>query len=125
MTEGVAEPGISTKSARVDDDRLWVDLDDGRTIGVPLAWFPRLLRATPDQRQAFELSRRGIHWEALDEDISVADLLRGLGDISRAAGAEELVRRGQILVKSAGGATISQGQADAALLVVRDGRRED
>ena len=120
MTEGVAEPGISTKSARVDDDRLWVDLEDGRTIGVPLAWFPRLLRATPDQRQAFELSRRGIHWEALDEDISVADLLRGRGDIGLSAGAEGLIRRGPILVKPAGDATISQSHSDASLLDVRD-----
>ncbi len=76
---------ISPKTVRLDDDCLWVDLEDGRTIGVPLAWFPRLLRATPEQRLAFELSRRGIHWEALDEDISVAALLSGHGDMTRSA----------------------------------------
>ncbi len=76
---------ISPRAVRLDSDCLWVDLEDGRTIGVPLAWFPRLLRATPEQRDAFELSRRGIHWEALDEDISVAALLSGHGDMTRPA----------------------------------------
>lgn len=65
---------------------MWVDLDDGRTIGVPLAWFPRLLHATPKQREACELSRRGLHWEDLDEDISVAGLLAGRGDQTHASG---------------------------------------
>ena len=62
---------------------MWVTLGDGRTLGVPLVWFPRLLRATPAQREAVELSRRGLHWEALDEDISVAGLLAGHGDLTR------------------------------------------
>lgn len=60
---------------------MWVDLTDGRTIGVPLAWFPRLLRGTAKQRKQVRISRRGLHWEALDEDISVAGLL-GLRDQS-------------------------------------------
>jgi hypothetical protein len=62
---------------------MWVDLTDGRTLGVPLAWFPRLLNATPAERQRFELSRVGLHWEDLDEDISVAGLLAGQGDLTR------------------------------------------
>jgi hypothetical protein len=62
---------------------MWVDLSDGRTIGVPLAWFPRLLRATPAQRERVELSRVGLHWEDIDEDISVAGLLAGRGDMTR------------------------------------------
>jgi hypothetical protein len=62
---------------------MWVDLTDGRTLGVPLAWFPRLLRATPAEREQVELSRVGLHWEALDQDISVADLIAGRGDITR------------------------------------------
>ncbi|MBB6229181.1 hypothetical protein FHS79_003382 [Polymorphobacter multimanifer] len=66
-----------------DADAMWVALADGRTMGVPLMWFPRLLAATPAQREAFELSRRGIHWPELDEDVSVAGLLAGLGDQSR------------------------------------------
>ena len=70
----------SPKTLRFDENTLWVDLDDGRTIGVPLAWFPRLLHATPEQRENYELSRRGMHWEDLDEDISVQGILAGRGD---------------------------------------------
>jgi len=73
----------SAKSLRFDDDNLWVDLSDGRVIAVPLAWFPRLLNATPAQREDFEISRNGLHWAAIDEDISVAGLLAGLGDQTR------------------------------------------
>ena len=73
---------ISPKSLRFDDDCMWVELDDGRTLGVPLAWFPRLLHATKAQREDYELSRRGMHWDALDEDISVAGLLAGQGDLT-------------------------------------------
>jgi len=63
-----------------DDDSMWVGLSDGRTLGVPLAWFPHLMRATLEQRANFRISRRGLHWESLDEDISVAGLLAGYGD---------------------------------------------
>jgi hypothetical protein len=70
----------SAKAVRFDDDSMWVDLDDGRRMAVPLAWFPRLLSATQEQRAQFELSPRGIHWEALDEDISIDGLLAGHGD---------------------------------------------
>ncbi len=73
---------VKALNVRFDDDRMWVDLSDGRMIGVPLAWFPRLLHATPDQLVAYSISSRGIHWEALDEDISVAGLLAGDGDLS-------------------------------------------
>jgi Protein of unknown function (DUF2442) len=72
----------SAKAVRFDDDSIWVHLDDGRVIAVPLAWFPRLLAATPEQRTQFELSPCGIHWEALDEDISIDGLLAGHGDLS-------------------------------------------
>ena len=77
--------GMSTspKSVRFDDDTMWVGLTDGRTIAVPLTWFPRLLDATPEQRALVELSKSGLHWEALDEDISVAGLLAGQPDLSR------------------------------------------
>jgi hypothetical protein len=69
---------VSPTSVRFDEDSMWVGLSDGRTIGVPLAWFPRLLRSTPEQREQVRMSSRGLHWEALDEDISVAGLLAGL-----------------------------------------------
>lgn len=74
----------SAKSVRFDDNSMWVDLSDGRTLGIPLAWFPRLLHAQPEQRQKFDLSVNGIHWDELDEDISIAGLLAGRGDSTRA-----------------------------------------
>ncbi len=64
---------------------MTVELTDGRTLRVPLAWFPRLLRATPAERAQVELSRVGLHWEHLDEDISISGLLAGRGDITRHA----------------------------------------
>ena len=70
----------SARSLRFDDSSMWVDLSDGRVIAVPLAWFPRLLQATPKQREQVELSPQGLHWEELDEDISIAGLLAGVGD---------------------------------------------
>jgi hypothetical protein len=74
---------ISATTVRFDEHTMWVDLSDGRTLGVPLAWFPRLLHATPAQREKVELSRVGLHWEDIDEDISVAGLIAGRGDMTR------------------------------------------
>jgi hypothetical protein len=59
---------------------------DGRVIGVPLAWFPRLVRASAAEREGFEIRPFGIHWEALDEDVSVDGLLAGRGDQRRVGG---------------------------------------
>jgi len=63
---------------RVTDDQLLVVLADGRELAAPLAWFPRLAEATPVQRKNWRLIGRGqgIHWPDVDEDISVASLLR-------------------------------------------------
>ncbi|MDZ7852553.1 MAG: DUF2442 domain-containing protein [Halomonas sp.] len=72
----------SPKRVTFDEDSFWVELNDGRTIGVPLAWFPRLLNAAPAQRADYELSPCGIHWDALDEDISIEGLLAGRGDMT-------------------------------------------
>ncbi|MEA2836767.1 MAG: hypothetical protein QOD89_1317 [Bradyrhizobium sp.] len=71
---------VSATSVRFDEHTMWVDLTDGRALGVPLAWFPRLLRASPAQRERVELSRTGLHWEAINEDISIAGLLAGRPD---------------------------------------------
>ena len=72
---------------RFDADTMWVDLADGRCLGVPLAYFPRLLRATPSQRTRYAISGggSGLHWDDLDEDISVSALLKGMGDRTRDA----------------------------------------
>jgi hypothetical protein len=63
----------------VTEDTLAVELADGRTIAAPLAWYPRLAHATPKERGSWRLigGGRGIHWPALDEDISVGNLLAG------------------------------------------------
>lgn len=70
-------------SVRFEEASFVVELDDGRTLGVPLAWFPRLLHAKPKQREKFFLSRAGIHWDELDEDISIGGLLAGQPDLTR------------------------------------------
>jgi hypothetical protein len=63
----------------VSEDTLSLDLADGRTIAAPLAWYPRLVHASAEERGSWRLlgGGRGIHWPALDEDISVANLLAG------------------------------------------------
>jgi hypothetical protein len=62
---------------RCDDATLSVDLADGRTITVPLLWFPRLFHGTPTERANFELGAWGVHWPDLNEDIPVEGLLLG------------------------------------------------
>ncbi|WP_237932354.1 DUF2442 domain-containing protein [Buttiauxella sp. S19-1] len=74
---------ISPKSVRFDEYNMWVTLSDARTLGVPLAWFPKLMRATPEQRNEFELSTWGIHWDDLNEDISVDGLISGRDDMAQ------------------------------------------
>ena len=71
---------ISAKAVKFDDDSMWIELSDGRALGVPYAWFPRLLNASKKQREAVEIGHFGLHWEAIDEDISIAGLLAGRRD---------------------------------------------
>lgn len=71
---------ISATDVRFDDDNMWLSLDDGRILGVPLAWFPRLLLAPAKERLKVEISPDGLHWPDLDEDISIGGLLAGRGD---------------------------------------------
>lgn len=63
---------LNAERVIVTEDTLSVDLNDGRTISVPLAWFPRLLHASPEERKNWRLigNGQGVHWEDLDEDIS-------------------------------------------------------
>lgn len=72
---------LSPKKIWFDEDFVWVGLNDGRVIGAPLAWFPRLLNASPEQRENWQLIGvgEGIHWPDIDEDISIRGLL-GLPD---------------------------------------------
>lgn len=72
---------ISPERVTFDEDSMWVALSDGRTLGVPLAWFPRLLHATAAERETVTLSPMGLHWDSLDEDISIAGLIAGRGDM--------------------------------------------
>ena len=79
MNISVVEISVPTaEGITVTEDTLSVDLSDGRTIAVPLAWFPRLERASLQQLENYELmgDGEGIHWPELDEDLSVAGLLR-------------------------------------------------
>lgn len=80
MTTSAVEIEIpNAESVVITEDTLSVDLSDGRTIAVPLAWFPRLVHATPEERNHWRLigEGHGIHWEDIDEDISVVGLLAG------------------------------------------------
>jgi hypothetical protein len=78
---GVSEPkpGERVKDVRFTEDTMSVDLLDGRTIVVPLVWYPKLLDASPEQRKNWKLSGAGfgIHWPDTDEDLSTEGLLRG------------------------------------------------
>lgn len=71
--------GERVKDVRIDDDQITVDLVDGRTISAPLAWYPVLLRASPEQRSHWRIAGGGfgIHWPDLNEDLSTQGLLRG------------------------------------------------
>jgi hypothetical protein len=73
------KPGERVKAVRFTEDTMAVDLIDGRTIIVPLAWYPRLLDATSEQRRSWQISGAGygIHWPDVDEDLSTEGLLRG------------------------------------------------
>lgn len=70
---------IRVKNVIIEDDNLAVEIMDGRTIKAPLAWYPRLFNANQEQLQKWQIcgGGYGIHWEEIDEDISVEGLLRG------------------------------------------------
>ncbi|HLY55160.1 MAG TPA: DUF2442 domain-containing protein [Stellaceae bacterium] len=82
MSISVLSADIRVRDVRIDKDRLTVDLMDGRSIAVPLAWYPRLADATPAQRDRWEVAGGGfgIHWPEIDEDLSTEGLLRGAPD---------------------------------------------
>ncbi len=79
MSSSVPSSDARAKEVSFSQDELAVLLADGRRISVPLAWFPRLLHATPEQRSNYEIlgGGQGIHWPDIDEDLSVGGLLKG------------------------------------------------
>jgi hypothetical protein len=79
MSSSVVEANPRAQDVLVTEDELTVSLADGRRVSVPLAWFPRLLHASPAQRSNWQLlgDGEGIHWRDVDEDLSVAGILRG------------------------------------------------
>jgi hypothetical protein len=84
-------------SVKVTDDTLSVDLEDGRTILVPIVWYPRLAHGTPDERANFQISSAGygIHWPDLDEDIGVEGLLLGKKSVESPSSLERWLGRRQ------------------------------
>jgi len=80
MTTLATEPAIPlARSVSVTDERLTVELQDGRSITAPIVWYPRLLHGTPQERNHWEIiaGGEGIHWPELNEDLSVASILEG------------------------------------------------
>lgn len=80
MSSSTTETSVArAETVTISDDAITVELSDGRTISAPLAWYPRLLHGTPEERSNWRLigDGIGIHWPALDEDISVENLLAG------------------------------------------------
>ncbi|MEM6453381.1 MAG: DUF2442 domain-containing protein [Cyanobacteria bacterium P01_D01_bin.105] len=79
MTTSIVKVDERVKDVTCSIDHISVALMDGRTITVPLVWYPRLLNATPEQRAQWEVcgGGYGIHWESIDEDLSTAGMLRG------------------------------------------------
>jgi hypothetical protein len=89
MSTSEPRPGERILDVRITDETLTVDLADGRTLSVPIAWYPRLLDARPEQRANWKLAGGGfgIHWPDIDEDLSSAGLLRGAPAPARHKGA--------------------------------------
>jgi Protein of unknown function (DUF2442) len=87
MSASEPKPGERVKDVHFTEDTLAVDLLDGRTIIVPLVWYPSLLHASPQQRSNWKISGGGygIHWPDIDEDLSTEGLLRGAPAASRPA----------------------------------------
>lgn len=88
MNASQSNSGERVRDVNVSEDALTVDLADGRTIIVPLVWYPRLLEATPEQRSHWEVSGAGygIHWPEINEDLSTEGLLRGAPAAAEPAG---------------------------------------
>ncbi len=75
----VNSPDLRIIDVHVDAEKVSIDLMDGRSVSVPLAWYPRLFNATPEQREHWQISGggHGIHWPEIDEDLSSEGMLQG------------------------------------------------
>jgi hypothetical protein len=91
MSVSEPKPGERVKDVHLTEDSMSVDLLDGRTIVVPLVWYPKLLDASPEQRKNWRLSGAGfgIHWPDIDEDLSTEGLLRGAPAAAEPIGARK------------------------------------
>lgn len=98
--EILASPRVISVS--ITDDTLTVDMEDGRTISVPIGWFPRLAYGTPEERENFQISGagRGIHWPDLDEDIGIEGLLLGKKSTESLASLERWLKQRKAAQKS-------------------------
>jgi Protein of unknown function (DUF2442) len=79
MSSSTADQTVTAANVRVEVDTLTVELSDGRVLSVPIAWYPRLLHGTADERKKWQFiaGGRGIHWPEIDEDVSVENMLAG------------------------------------------------
>ena len=95
MSTLITERDAFAQSVHFSEDSLTVRLDDGRALSVPLTWYPRLLHGTSRERETYELigDGEGIHWPALDEDISVEGLLAGRRSAESAASLAKWLER--------------------------------
>jgi len=94
MNTAMIHPEPRLKAFRVTEDEIIASLVDGRTISVPLVWSWRLSEASPEQRNRFEIlgDGEGVHWQELDEDISVAGMLPGMSALRPAGSVQRAVR---------------------------------
>ncbi len=98
MTTLVTDHDVLAVAIAFTEQAMQVSLDDGRMISVPLAWYPRLLNATSSERMQFELigDGEGIHWPALDEDISIESLVAGRRSAESPASLARWMQRRQV-----------------------------
>jgi hypothetical protein len=97
MSTLVTERDVFAEAVEFSNDSMIVSLDDGRTLSVPLTWYPRLLNGTAKERENYELigDGEGIHWPELDEDISVEGLLAGRRSAETNASLQKWLQRRQ------------------------------
>jgi len=109
---------VTVLRVTVSEDSLAVDLSDGRTVSVPLMWYPRLVHATPRERRNWRLiaGGQGIHWPELDEDLSVEGIVMG-----RASGESQASLKRWLESRDRGARRLGSGKSEAAHEPARTG----